>query len=274
MDNSSDSQVVYPQQMGYPPQAVEPPAKSKKWVVIVVAAVVILMIIGIVLNARSDESSSGSSGSSGSSSSSDTNAAKLEADRLAAQQLSQQLAAAKLEAERLAAQQQAATAKLEAERLAAQQLARQVKTIEIVKDLTVFSTLSTYKPDDNNYTFQIGELRLYDLNGNIIPRDAYAYAVYNTPATHGYAIRFPASNAYDGDINTFVHTTLGSLIHKLTVVLKVSHPVSKIEVYQRQDCCQARLIGAVLSAFNENGDVIKRQVLTGASKDDVNTITL
>ena len=106
-------------------------------------------------------------------------------------------------------------------------------------------------------TFQIGELKAYDAVGRLLTSSDYSSVVYNNG---GFG--FPGSNLIDGDPKTFTHTSGLDPIHQMTVTLKTPVNISKVQVLNRADCCQARLNGTVCEFKRSNGTVIKQFVLT------------
>ncbi len=62
------------------------------------------------------------------------------------------------------------------------------------------------------------------------------------PATQfpEYMAQFPASNSVDGNRNSFSHTT-ATIGAWLTIDLQSTRPISRVDVYNRIDCCQDQL---------------------------------
>lgn len=112
-------------------------------------------------------------------------------------------------------------------------------------------------------TFQIGEIKAYRRDGSLLTAKDYAKAEYNKEVNTGVALTYPATNAIDGDVNTFTHTNGESAefgMHILFLTLKEPTDISRVEVFNRVDCCADRLDGAVLIFTNE------KDVITGAMK--------
>jgi Ricin-type beta-trefoil lectin domain len=72
------------------------------------------------------------------------------------------------------------------------------------------------------------------------------------------------SALWDNNPNTLAHSN-AEVAPWALVVLKSSAPVATVDVINRVDCCKERLIGAVLEAFNQNGELIKSQKLDASA---------
>jgi hypothetical protein len=127
-----------------------------------------------------------------------------------------------------------------------------VKTIEIVRDTT-----NTHDPtngqDPNWRTFQIGEVQVIDETGERLNSTAFSSVKLNT---HNFG--FPELNVLDNNPATFTHSSGSGAVHQLTLTLKNPTTVRRVTVFNRQDCCQSRLNGAVLTLRNEHGVVLKQ----------------
>lgn len=135
----------------------------------------------------------------------------------------------------------------------------QIKTIEISKNSATMQNKYNDNPDWK--TFQIGEVRAYNQNGELLNADKYSSAVY-TSGDGGYSTPFPAMHAIDGNPRTFTHTSgLGDL-HALVLTLKEPTIISKVEILNRHDCCQTRLEGALITLRNTEGNTIMFKNLT------------
>ncbi len=137
-----------------------------------------------------------------------------------------------------------------------------VKIIEVTKD----SSNMQQGGDNSDWrTFQIGEVKVYTAAGLLSAAD-FESASYTSAGGAGYALSFPATNAYDGNPGTFTHTDgNGGNVHQLTLKLKQLQKVVKVEVLNRTDCCQSRLAGAVISLKSSGGEVLKQQTLTAGN---------
>ena len=134
-----------------------------------------------------------------------------------------------------------------------------VKSIEITK----ISALSSGVPPGENddwKTFQIGEVRVYNDAGALLPANAFISATYNTVG--GWSDVFPAQNAIDNNPGTFTHTSGMGATHQLRLVLAAPTAISRVEVVNRQDCCQSRLQGALLTLRDAAGVEVGRMQLT------------
>ncbi len=109
-------------------------------------------------------------------------------------------------------------------------------------------------------TFQIGELKAYDVSGRMLTNADFSSVVYNTAAyDNNY---YPAGNIIDNNPNTFIHTSGLDPVHQMTLTLKTPINVSRLQVLNRADCCQTRLNGTVCELKRTNGTLIKQFVLT------------
>jgi hypothetical protein len=132
---------------------------------------------------------------------------------------------------------------------------RYIKTIEITKDSTNAKVVK-----EDSKTFAIGEARVFNEAGKLLKAADFESAVY-TRGDGKYTIRFPASNAIDGNISTLAHTSGDGNIHTLTLKLKTPTILRKVDVYNRIGSNAIRLIGAVITLKDVNGNIIKSQVL-------------
>lgn len=72
-------------------------------------------------------------------------------------------------------------------------------------------------------------------------------SVYNNDA-------YPATNAFDGDLNTFTHTGNGDPEPTWTGYFDTPHQAWGILLYNRSDCCQARLQSVTVSVYKNIED--------------------
>jgi hypothetical protein len=109
-------------------------------------------------------------------------------------------------------------------------------------------------------TFQIGEVKVYDAANRLLTAGDFSRAEYNTPAYDNNS--YPASNAYDGDPGSFIHTGGQDAIHQMTLTLKDPINISHVQVLNRADCCQRRLAGTVCELKRADGSVVASFTLT------------
>lgn len=81
------------------------------------------------------------------------------------------------------------------------------------------------------------------------------------------AVRFPASNAIDGNPETFNHTLTG-VGQWWEVQLKGTYSINKITIQNRLDCCRYRLQKANVSIYNGNSQVYSKQI-NAISKEQI-----
>jgi hypothetical protein len=133
-----------------------------------------------------------------------------------------------------------------------------VSKIVIKKEVPVMSD----KPD--NDTFQIGEVKVYDRNHILLRLEHFASAEFANNT--GYSSSYPGKNVLDGDLYTFAHS-MPDNIQTLTLALKIPQTITKIEIFNRGECCHDRLNGAVLTLLSVTGKVIYSRTLTGTYKN-------
>ncbi|XP_063681935.1 fucolectin-7-like [Bolinopsis microptera] len=63
---------------------------------------------------------------------------------------------------------------------------------------------------------------------------------------------YPPSNLMDGDLNNFAHTLEAEDGMWMRVNLETQSSVTKVIIYNRQNCCQERIVGA--SVFIKTGN--------------------
>lgn len=125
----------------------------------------------------------------------------------------------------------------------------------MVSVIKVERTTTTPMPEGENddyKTFQIAEIKAYDINGRQLVASDYSSAIVNAIHTYWYP-----ENVIDGDIYTSMHTAGNGDHHWLQLNLKTSTPISKVEVLSRQDCCWSRLEGAVLKLIDASGTTLR-----------------
>jgi type II secretory pathway pseudopilin PulG len=139
-----------------------------------------------------------------------------------------------------------------------------VKIIEIIRDSSnqtekIYDDAGVIQRIDNSdwRTIQIGEVIVTDVNNHKLDASAYEKVYFSETSDGSWTKLFPPSHAVDGDLKTFAHTTGSNPVHQLTLVLKQPTRIKKIEVYNRAECCQYRLRGAIMLLKNENGVVLK-----------------
>jgi len=101
----------------------------------------------------------------------------------------------------------------------------------------------------------LAEIRVYSKKGgpNIITP--------NTPVTKSSGFQgdvFPGRNFVDGDTGqtyNFVHTSCGD-VPWVQVDLGSMIDIYKVVIYNRVDCCQHRILGAVLQILNDENDMV------------------
>lgn len=136
-----------------------------------------------------------------------------------------------------------------------------IKRIRVIKDTSMTPTTKLASGADTAWrTFQIGEIYAYSDN-QLLKRGDFSDAQYvNTPAYNAAA--FPAWNAVDDDLKTFTHTGGDGGVHILELTLAVPRAIQKVDVFNRQDCCQSRLDRARLQLFDEAGNNVFDKPLT------------
>lgn len=141
--------------------------------------------------------------------------------------------------------------------------ARKVSVIQVSKNSAGKTQPVGVGENQDWKTFQIGEIVVFDEAGNQLPGNAYSSASYNV--NEGTSLIYSAMNALDGNKNSFSHTFGQQDVHTLTITLSSPVNVSKVDVYNRQDCvpvCNNRLNGAVVTFLDVNNNIIKVAPLT------------
>lgn len=67
---------------------------------------------------------------------------------------------------------------------------------------------------------------------------------------------YPAGNAVDGDSSTFSHTDSPTRDNHWELAFDEDHPITRVELQMRVDCCGGRLNGATLRLFDGEGDSV------------------
>ena len=108
---------------------------------------------------------------------------------------------------------------------------------------------SSYTPYLN-----LGEVLLYDESGEQIPKADILGAKLSSQ-WDGEA--YPASNCINGDLGDFCHTGDGDPSPTLAVVYRCASgatALSKVEVYNRAECCQDRINSYTMDFLNAKGE--------------------
>ncbi len=67
---------------------------------------------------------------------------------------------------------------------------------------------------------------------------------------------FPAAEAIDGDSGTFSHTDSITPNNAWQLKFEDAHPISRVELQMRGDCCGGRMSGTILRLVDEEGDSV------------------
>jgi hypothetical protein len=132
-----------------------------------------------------------------------------------------------------------------------------VKRIRIIKDTS--SQNDDPRGDSGWRSFQVAEVFAYT-NERKLTADDYSDATLSNM----YGVGYEGPKAIDGNPATFVHTSTGEKSGVLTLTLKNEMKIIRVEVLNRQDCCQERLAGAKLVLEDPRGNIIWSGPLTGA----------
>jgi len=110
----------------------------------------------------------------------------------------------------------------------------------------------------------LAELSVFDEKGKkVIPTKVEMSSVYREPDYIG-------SNLIDGNINTVAHTKTNTQKEWILITLPQKVRLSKIEIINRQGCCQDRVNGMIVQTLLEGKPVTTATVLD----KNVNKITL
>lgn len=128
-----------------------------------------------------------------------------------------------------------------------------VKRIKIVKDTSSLTDAQGQGSDNSDWrTFQVAEVFAYAGDKMLTAAD-YSDATL-TPVYGDNS--YPASNAIDGNPNTFSHTGSVPNVGMLTLTLKNATTLTSIHVLNRQDCCWGRLAGAKIILEDASANVV------------------
>jgi hypothetical protein len=116
--------------------------------------------------------------------------------------------------------------------------------------------------NNQNNTFQVGEIIIRDKTGRLLTRQDFKEATFNGQLREHYAQYFSPWNMFDGDNKTFASTDGPLELHQYNIVFNQPTIVRDIVIENRQDCCQGRLEGVQLELYNEKNEVVYRHVLT------------
>lgn len=141
---------------------------------------------------------------------------------------------------------------------------KETAQILIIKDTSSQPDAGT---DQGWRTFQVAEVFAYSSSRKLDASD-YSSATLSSAYKNNM---WPGSFAIDSNPNTFSHTDIDP-IGVLTLTLKNPAVITKVEVLNRQDCCQGRLAGAKLVLKDATGAIIWTGTLTG--EKDVQVYTM
>ena len=138
------------------------------------------------------------------------------------------------------------------------------KVIALTKD---FITQGSEGNINDHASFGVSEVvvRVKE-NGVIRPLTAadYSSAVCDDGSNVGYCAAGPASYAIDGIMGNLAHTN--NIKPQLIFTLNVAKHVVDVNVFNRLDCCKARLAGVKLTLYSEANAIVKQCILdAGAS---------
>ena len=136
-----------------------------------------------------------------------------------------------------------------------QQSIAQVRKVKVQHDETL------------NEILNIGEILVYDESDENDNKALDKSATQSSTLNDNWSY---ASKAIDGDINTPSVTTSESGAW-WEVDLQEDVAVSKVVVYNRQDCCQKRLTNAIVSLLDDNDNVIGAYQIGDEIEDESNS---
>lgn len=85
-------------------------------------------------------------------------------------------------------------------------------------------------------------------------------------SSSAYGGAYPASNLIDGNLNNFNHTEAGSNEWVL-VELNQIRKIKDIKIINRRDCCQNRIVGAVLTVLDDKMNVVYSSTLSNVAAE-------
>jgi hypothetical protein len=99
---------------------------------------------------------------------------------------------------------------------------------------------------------QIGELMAFDMTGANVALGKQATASGQWPG-------YDPAKAIDNDPNTSFHTANPPTVNDFWEVdLGKEHTLSRIEYYNRGDCCQERIIGCTMNLLNKDRETVEQ----------------
>ena len=142
-------------------------------------------------------------------------------------------------------------------------------------------SIEKYQDDSN---LNLGEVKIYNESGVIIPSSnltSVLSPLYNSVNS------FPSSNLFDNSLTTFTSTNksisgnqsrapfipfISSLLDRGQIIrqfiqVKIEPPsrVSKIEIYNRSDCCQARINDVIVKTIDSSNNLLSSVQLKGSN---------
>ncbi len=126
-------------------------------------------------------------------------------------------------------------------------------------------------PATNSTTDTKTDVEEEEVNLPIEPEDI----TLSKPFADGKA--FPVGNLVDNNETTFTHTNAGEK-EWIKITLKNEVPITKIEIVNRKDCCQDRIVGATLTITDSSGaqtytttiqEILPKYTITPSAKGKV-----
>jgi hypothetical protein len=114
----------------------------------------------------------------------------------------------------------------------------------------VITISTTLKPQtgDINPVLNIAEIKFFRNNGSQILRSQFSFTATSIYSSGG--ITYPPSNANDNNLNTIYHSNFNTdPLPVLTITTLDTNLFNQIVVYNRVDCCQTRIQGAIVKIF-------------------------
>ena len=156
-------------------------------------------------------------------------------------------------------------------------------SMKVIKKFTLTNELNQYFPinlNSNILSFEkttlinidkpeggiinLGELKVYDINGILLDVNAYKI-IYDNQWIFSNSMG-PATNLFDKDNNTVYHSNGSGDSKKISLQLIKPEVIAKVIVINRLDCCQDRAIGVTISLFGESSNIIDKLILSDAKE--------
>ena len=152
-----------------------------------------------------------------------------------------------------------------------------------IKEFTLTNELNQYFPVDLNSgvlsfektkfinidkvsgkTVNLGELKVYDINGILLNVNSYKIIYDNQRIFNDN--QGPITNLFDKDHGSIYHSNESADTKAVSLQLIKPEVIAKVIVINRLDCCQDRAIGVTISLIGESSNIIDKLILSDAKE--------